>query len=219
MFAQIARLLRRLAGRPAFEGSANYWENRYRAGGNSGCGSYGELAKFKADYLNDFVRKQGVRTVLEFGCGDGNQLTLASYPDYTGVDVSQAAVEACRKKFEGDSTKRFLLLSQFSSQRADLVLSLDVIYHLVEDPVYHAYMRNLFATADRFVVIYSSDAPEEAPASTNHVRQRKFTRWIEANAPGWVLMEHVPNRFPYQGDWKTESWSEFFVYCPASKKV
>jgi hypothetical protein len=41
--------------------------------------------------------------------------------------------------------------------RFDLELSLDVIYHLVEDEVFDAYMRSLFAHAGRFVVIYSSN--------------------------------------------------------------
>ena len=39
----------------SFAGSAAYWEERYRRGGNSGAGSYGKLAEFKAEVINDFV--------------------------------------------------------------------------------------------------------------------------------------------------------------------
>ena len=44
------------------------------------------------------------------------------------------------------SSKSFYLASQMPaiSGLFDLVLSLDVIYHLVEDEVYDAYMRSLF---------------------------------------------------------------------------
>ena len=35
-----------------FSDSASYWDKRYLSGGNSGVGSYGKFAKFKADILN-----------------------------------------------------------------------------------------------------------------------------------------------------------------------
>ena len=35
-----------------FPGSTDYWVERYQKGGNSGPGSYSELAKFKARVLN-----------------------------------------------------------------------------------------------------------------------------------------------------------------------
>ncbi len=56
-----------------FPGSQDYWVKRYAKGGNSGPGSYSELAKFKASVLNAFVREHGIQSVIEFGCGDGNQ--------------------------------------------------------------------------------------------------------------------------------------------------
>src|ERR1041385_8036217 len=80
-------------------GSAQYWEARYREGGNSGDGSYGRLASFKAQVLNDFVARNQIRSVVEFGCGDGNQLSLAQYPKYLGLDVSPTAVLNCAARF------------------------------------------------------------------------------------------------------------------------
>ena len=63
-----------------FPGSQEYWVKRYEKGGNSGPGSYSELAKFKARVLNDFVRNEHVQSVIEFGCGDGNQLETRRVP-------------------------------------------------------------------------------------------------------------------------------------------
>ena len=51
--------LRAHRSKAAFEGSAGYWEERYAAGGDSGRGSYGKDAAFKADVLNRFVGDQG----------------------------------------------------------------------------------------------------------------------------------------------------------------
>jgi len=105
----VGRFISKLLGGDAksreFPGSAAYWESRYKKGGTSGAGSYAQFAEFKAEVLNEFVQANAVRSVIEFGCGDGNQLTLAHYPRYVGVDVSPAAVEKCRALFQADATK------------------------------------------------------------------------------------------------------------------
>ena len=82
--------------------SKDYWEERYANGGNSGPGSYNHLAKFKAFVINDFVKKNNISTVIEWGSGDCNQLTLANYKNYIGFDVSQTAVKICQNKFYND---------------------------------------------------------------------------------------------------------------------
>lgn len=55
-----------------FQGSEEYWIRRYNKGRKSGAGSYGHLAAFKAGILNRFVRENEVKSVIEYGCGDGN---------------------------------------------------------------------------------------------------------------------------------------------------
>ena len=132
-----------------FSGSADYWERRYVSGGTSGHGSYGRLAEFKAEVVNNFIREHGVKSIIELGCGDGNQLNLAKYPAYIGLDISAKAVAMCKEQFYGDKSKKFFLHdSSFDDtvieHEMDLALSLDVIYHLVEDHIYYAYLENLF---------------------------------------------------------------------------
>ncbi len=197
---------------PPFLGSDRYWEQRYVSGGDSGPGSYGKFALFKAEILNGFVAEHEVRSVIEFGCGDGNQLELAAYPVYLGVDVSEAAIARCRERFRADPSKTFQLAKDYDGHRAELALSLDVIFHLVEDDVFERYMEALFQAATRFVIIYSSNRDEPADRESMHVRHRRFSSWIDAHAPGWTLMAHVPNRYPNQGDYRTGSFSDFFIY-------
>src|SRR5688500_12615718 len=133
--------------------SPEYWDRRYQSGGTSGAGSYGRLADFKAEVLNSFVARRGVDGVLEFGCGDGNQLSLARYPQYVGFDVSTKAIQICKDRFRDDLTKSFFLYHPdcfVDNHRlfvTDLSLSLDVIFHLVEDRIYEMYMTHLFASA------------------------------------------------------------------------
>jgi len=195
-----------------FPGSGSYWIDRYESGGNSGDGSYNELAEFKAQVLNDFVLHNRIETVIEYGCGDGNQLKLAKYPSYTGFDVSQKAVSMCGEAFLNDHTKQFKLLDDFSNDTAELTLSLDVIYHLIEDCVFEDYMNRLFDSAKRFVIIYSSNTDDNPEDRAAHVRHRKFSEWIEARKPEWQLLRHIPNAFPFNRDTNTGSFADFYIY-------
>jgi hypothetical protein len=213
ILGDVARRIYRCYRKPApFSGSVVYWENRYRVGGNSGVGSCGPLREFKAEVLNNFVATHNVQTVIEFGCGDGNQLGLAKYPNYLGFDVSNTAVVQCRKVFESDSHKSFRLMSQYDGERATLALSLDVIYHLVEDDVFEQYMQTLVSASSQYVIIYSSDSDNNRGYVGTHVRHRQFTNWMHEHLPNWKLIEHLPNRYPYRGNYAEGSFSEFFVY-------
>jgi cyclopropane fatty-acyl-phospholipid synthase-like methyltransferase len=182
-----------LRQRVRFRGSAWYWEQRYARGGTSGTGSYHAAAEAKAAFLNDFVHTRGARSVIEFGCGDGNQLSLADYPSYIGLDVSRAAAELCQRRFADDATKSFFLYDGacFADRAglftADLALSLDVIYHLTEDPVFETYMTHLFAAGAKYVMVYSTNGERRGTAP--HVRHRYFTPWVEAHCPDWRLLE------------------------------
>ncbi len=201
---------------PPFPGSDQYWEQRYAEGGNSGAGSYNRLALFKAKVINDFVKEKGLQSVIELGCGDGHQLALAQYPPYIGLDVSPSILQHCIQKFQEDTTKSFYLYHSLSFQdhhqlfKSDLALSLDVIYHLIEDPIFEAYMQHLFQVAKQYVIIYSSNVDG---AISYHERDRKFTNWIEKNLPNWTLLQHIPNPYPYDpenGD--LTSKADFYIF-------
>ena len=191
-----------------FPGSAAYWERRYQRGGNSGAGSRGEEAEYKAAYVNRLVAEQRIRSVVELGQGDGNQLTLARYPRYLGLDVSPTAVATCVERFAHDPTKSFVLCTQglFADPAgfltAELAISLDVVYHLIEDEVFDRYLRDLFSLATRFVAIYGWDA--EVPDGAAHVLHRPLSPWIEANT-NWSLFDRVESPGP--------PFKQFLVYA------
>lgn len=198
------------AGIAAFD-SQHYWEERYKAGGYSGAGSVGRLAQFKASVLNTFVSEHHIQRVIEFGCGDGVQLSLAKYPTYVGVDVSPTAISNCKERFKSDKTKSFHLLTDLPKQRDfDLALSLDVIYHLIEDDIFSRYLDMLFSASCRHVIIYSSNLNAVRAA---HVRDRRFTAWVETQKTGWKLVRHIPNQYPWDPAAPHEtSSSEFYIY-------
>lgn len=195
-----------------FRGSENFWEQRYSTGGTSGPGSYAHLAEFKAEVLNKFVKENSISKVIEYGCGDGNQLKLADYPSYLGFDVSSTAVAICRQVFENDATKSFKSTKDYDGETAPLTLSLDVIYHLVEDEVFESYMHRLFDSSERFVIIYSSNTDVNPRGLAPHVRHRNFTTWVEAHQPNWTLNKFIPNRYPLKDDQKKESFADFYIF-------
>jgi SAM-dependent methyltransferase len=205
-----ARQVSLLRQRLAYTDSAGFWEQNYARGRTSGTGSYGALAEGKSRFLNDLVRRHDVSSVIEFGCGDGNQLSLADYPSYVGLDVSRNAIALCQRRFAEDPGKSFFLYDGtcFTDRAgvftADLAMSLDVVYHLTEDRVFETYLTHLFAAGQRLVVVYSTNM--EVGGTAPHVRHRLFTPWIEANCPGWALTEVMP------GPSAEQARADFFVY-------
>lgn len=216
-FRALRERVHRQRERSNFRGSASYWQDRYSTGGTSGSGSYGHLAEFKASILNCFVADQKIASVFELGCGDGNQLLYARYPRYIGLDVARAAILLCRKKFEQDFTKSFFVydpegfVDHQRLFRADLAMSLDVLFHLVEDAVFERYLNLLFAAADRFVIIYSSNIDWDTGAPQE--RHRKFTEHVAKRFPKWRLKQVIKNEYPYEKNpGPAGSLADFYVY-------
>lgn len=193
-----------------FKNSKTYWEKRYSGGDTSGSGSYGQAAQVKAGFLNAWVKNNQIASITEFGCGDGNQLALAEYPSYKGLDVSRIAIQLCKEKFANDGTKSFYLydgncfVDNARIFGSALAISLDVIFHLVEDAAFNMYMSHLFDAAQRYVIIYSTNYT--ISGSAPHVRHREFVPWIDANRPTWRLIEQS------SGPKSEHSQADFFVY-------
>ncbi|CAN5822455.1 hypothetical protein BH10CHL1_BH10CHL1_05760 [soil metagenome] len=191
--------------------SSTYWEKRYAQGENSGDGSYGQLAQFKADVINRFVREHQVQSVIEYGCGDGNQLQLFTFPSYLGFDVSTTVIELCQRKYAHDPSKAFKVVNAYQGETAQLTLSLDVLYHLVEEPIYTAYLNRLFASAQAYVIIYSSNFDDNSPTRAPHVKHRRFTDWVTQNCADWQLSQHIANPTP------EVSSADFYIYAKADR--
>ncbi|MBN2629365.1 MAG: hypothetical protein JXR75_02355 [Rhodobacteraceae bacterium] len=194
--------------------SKDYWQARYAEGGTSGAGSYGRLADYKAKIVNGIVKDRAVSTVIEFGSGDGNQASLLDIDTYIGIDISDSVVASCRARFVQRPKWRFLTDAEFDLRpiQAELTLSQDVIYHLVEDQVFESYMHNLIRATSRYMLIFSSD--HDAVTKAPHVRHRAYSEWIGANAPEFVCLEAFSHPFPMQqgSNAKETSFAHFKLF-------
>jgi len=206
--------------------STEYWENRYKQHKTSGYGSYNNLAIFKANIINSFIEKHTneITTIIDHGVGDGNQLKLLNInpcdKNYIGIDVSPTIINKCRLMFADEPSKLFMLADDIvydaSIQRynitADLVISCDVLYHLIEDHIYEQYISQLFNMSTKYVIIYAKNANVN---HTQHVKFRKFTQYISTNMLLWKLIEHIPNKYPQHVLGKNNSKtspSDFYIY-------
>ena len=166
--------------------SSKYWDERYKSGGNSGRGSFGAEAKYKSKFINEFVIKNNIKTIIELGCGYANQLKHYSFNNYFGLDVSEAAINKCRNEFSTNKNYNFSLYRHpiNVSHKFDLSISIDVIYHLVEDDIFKKYMHDLFINSQaKNVLIYSTNIDKNT--LTSHVKHRNITNYITENFSDW----------------------------------
>lgn len=183
--------------------AAEYWETRYNLGGTSGEGSYGTLAQFKTQIINEVVETHSIKSVIDFGCGDGNQIKDINCKNYVGFDVSPTAIAMCKIRHP---QWKFFHTDYYYNQQADLTLSLDVIFHLTNDKEYHTYMRNLCDAATRYLLIYSTNTDTPSPEKAQHVRHRRFADWIARYRPIWQLDRFISNKYPGNSN------SDFYLY-------
>lgn len=195
-----------------FRGSRQYWERRYSIGGHSGEGSRGESADYKARVLNSFFASHHVRSAIEFGCGDGYQLRLLQIPEYIGVDVSETVLSRCRQLFADDPSRKFILVDDYRGEHAQVAMSLDVIFHLVEDAVYDEYLARLFDAGERYVVIYSTstDMPH---TGVKHVLHRDVERDVAERFPNFRRLLEEEGSLPPPVRFDRGLPTRFFLYA------
>ena len=61
-----------------------------------------------------------------------------------------------------------------------------MLYHLIEDSIFESYMKDLFNSSTKYVIIYSCNF-DDNPNFSNHVKPRIFTNWIEENISNFIL--------------------------------
>lgn len=114
---------------------------------------FGPVRRHILEHLVCTVSSLNVRSVLDAGCGSGNNLAaLASLDRYelTGVDISQEALTLARRRVP--AARLFLLDIEHQAlpEQFDLVVCIQVVEHLLDDM---AAFRNIARAARRYVLI------------------------------------------------------------------
>jgi SAM-dependent methyltransferase len=123
--------------------SEGVWGRDVAGKGTSGSGSTLEITRDYRAYLEDFIRKHRVRSIVDAGCGDWSFSSAIDWggASYRGVDIASDVIEINRRKYEkrgvtfqvGDITAEL--------PGADLLISKDVLQHL-PDALVHRFITN-----------------------------------------------------------------------------
>ncbi|MFF2910409.1 methyltransferase [Paenibacillus sp. NPDC057934] len=179
----------------------NYWDQTYKTGGNSGSGSYGVLAEFKAAVVNAYIERYNVKEVIEFGCGDGHQLGLINYPQYIGLDISSESVRICQDKYGDDQTKAFATYHPLTwtgdqqGLQADMTVCLDVLYHIIDESHFQATLSHVLNTSRDVVVIYSKLDTGEDEQVIYTIKDRDLLSRL-AQFSDFQIVERIPQVYP-----------------------
>lgn len=148
--------------------NTQYWEERYKGGSDSGYGSYGTQLQKKLDLLQNL----DIKTISEYGCGDFNlgRHLLMMYPDakYTGYDISQYIVERNQALYPYAT-----FTNEPALPKADLVLCVDVLFHIIDDEEVEKVLNNLDKLWTKYLAITAYETPQDNTAP--HVKVRKFS--------------------------------------------
>ncbi len=157
----------------AFETETAFWNRRYALGLDSGEGSYGVQMLRKVDHL---AALDGVDSIAEIGCGDfnfGKHLTdRLPTVRYAGADISDIIIAQNQKAFRRSTPRiTFSYGTECPLQQPDLLLCMDVLFHIQEDADYDHLLAQLKADWHRYLAL---TAYEYDGLRAHHVHIRKF---------------------------------------------
>ena len=118
------------------------------------------------------------------GCGDGRVASRLRVARYLGLDVSPEGLRLCKDACGDRPGWAFALYDGVTPPplpEADLALSLDIIFHLVDDTLYRRHLELVFGSAP-LVCIQSSNKVERGRA---HVLHRRF---LDDVPKGWGIV-------------------------------
>jgi ubiquinone/menaquinone biosynthesis C-methylase UbiE len=114
----------------------------------------GPVHRRQTEELLKLVTRLNVRTVLDVGCGSGDNLAALKHAmpqlELSGVDVSPEALALAAQRVPGASLRGLDVQSENLNERFDLVMAIQVIEHLADD---RAALCNMARMAKQWVLV------------------------------------------------------------------
>lgn len=146
-----------------------YWNERYKRGGNSGDGSYGGQLEKKLNFLKGL----DIESITEIGCGDFNfgKHLMEMYPNatYNGTDVSEEILERNRKEYPQYN----FYPSGGYNPPADLLLCIDVLFHITYGDEYENMLWTLQKDWKKYLAVTAYEYAQ-TDGLAPHVKIRPF---------------------------------------------
>lgn len=202
----------RAVNRLGVDEAVDYWNSRHRKTGelaSGGDGAYDEAVNQVfyyvrlgrlLDILGDTTEAASPLRVLDAGCGKGwfTRALAGCGHQVDGIDSSEHAVAACRARSVGRDRYAVSRLDEWAPPYLyDAVVSVDVLFHLMDEQAWEASVRNL-AGLVRWggrLVVSDHDAAEDRLWQTYQVT-RAGSRYRELLLPlGFTYDGFVPYQF------------------------
>jgi SAM-dependent methyltransferase len=192
-------------------------------------------ARYKLTALQTIATLQKLYTnnapinVLEIGCGVGfwTTILLQNYPtiQYTGLDISQAAIHNLASKYSGQPNINFIqiditkqLPAEYKNQ-FDLVICMEVLLHIKDDAGWQTAINNGIQSANKYCII--SDPFKiwhiAKPALEDNNKIRPFSDFKNAILVNNATLESVQarsflldNNIDFKTTWGLQLWQLFF---------
>lgn len=164
----------------------NYWNNRYEKGGNSGAGTSGDEFALKVKELRK-LNSEAIATIVDVGCGDLRlgKAVMGMFPFafYWGLDSSDFAIRRAQEEKMNPKRVGFLAIDNLNfTQRGDLVLCIDVLFHQLEDQVYDAMIEKLKNIYNKYLVLTEYSDKVIGQNTDRYIKYRKFDPWRISNS-------------------------------------
>jgi 2-polyprenyl-3-methyl-5-hydroxy-6-metoxy-1,4-benzoquinol methylase len=196
----------------------SYWNTRHREHRDSllgpGCILLDEEAN-RDDYAAKWDRVRAVLTrererggtrLLDAGCGTGwftSRTATLGFVDVDAADFSSTAADIAQRNAPTSRVRVAALDEITSTEPYDVVMCIDVLFHVVDDMMWARSVSNLAAlTAPQGALVIQDSLNETAaPAPARHVRFRSLASYRQA-LPDWELDSHETYMLPQEAERK-----------------
>jgi hypothetical protein len=140
--------------------------------GTSGTGSTLEITREYRAYVEDFMTKHSVKSVVDAGCGDWSFSSAMDWGDasYLGVDIASDVIAAVRNKHEKGKIKFQVGDITDELPAAELLISKDVLQHLSNELVHKFIRNNLKKGKYKWVILTNNRGSENRDVASGGYR-------------------------------------------------
>ena len=138
------------------------WGKDVAGKGTSGTGSTLEITREYRAYIEDFMKKHSITSVVDAGCGDWGFSSAVDWGDasYLGIDIASDVIAAVRRNHEKGKIRFQVGDITDELPAADLLISKDVLQHL-SNALVHKFIRNNLRKGKYKWVILTNDRGSE----------------------------------------------------------
>src|SRR5262245_38800804 len=148
------------------------WGKDVAGKGTSGTGSTLKITREYRAYVEDFIKKHSVKSVVDAGSGDWSFSSAMDWGDasYLGVDIASDVVASVRNKYEKGKVRFQVGDITDELPAADLLISKDVLQHLSNELIRKFIRNNLRKGKYKWVILTNDRGSENLDIASGGYR-------------------------------------------------